>query len=160
MVHPSKELSCAFMHLKGSSPSPPVFRLTSQLTRLPGWVLVPGQTEPPAELQLGTLLRRVRPRPEPLTGHPCSHWQHGQLHQRWCGPGSSLQGARRKYVHQPTGNYPGHGTATEQGRGEGLSQGLFWVSVCLCALNEAQVTFEIEIEIYFDNRHQWLCTLS
>ena len=105
---------------EGSSPSPPLSRLTPQLSRLPGRVLVSSQTEPPAQLQLGTLVWRVGPGPEPLAGHLCSHWQHGQLHQWWCGPGSSLQGARGEYVHQPTGNHPGHGAATEQGRGEQL----------------------------------------
>lgn len=117
MVHPSKDLPRTATCLKGYSPVPPVCRPPSQLPRLPSWVLVPGQTEPPAELQLDTLLWRVRPGLEPLTGHPRSHWQHGQLHQRRRGPGSGLQGARRKHVHQPTGNHPGHGTAAEQGRG-------------------------------------------
>lgn len=103
-------------HLKGWSP--PISRSSPQLPRLSGRILVPGQAEPPEELRLCALLRRVRPGPEPLAGRACAHRQHGELHQRrrWLGPG--LQGAGGEHVHQPAGNHPSHGAAAEPGRGE------------------------------------------
>lgn len=96
---------------------PFITRFAAQLSRFLGWILVPSQTEPPAKLQFSAPLRRIRPGPESLAGRPRPDWQHGQFHQWRCGPHSSLQRARREYVHQPASSNPGDGAAAEQGRG-------------------------------------------
>lgn len=91
-------------------------RFSLQFSRLFCW-LVWGTLSPWMFVQLSTVVRGVRPRSEPITQAPCSHWEHSELHQWRYWECSCVQGTRRECVHQPTGHYYSHGAAAEQSGG-------------------------------------------